>query len=49
MNIGVLEEQWLNSCFLSCRMVLVDWIRVYGLFFESNLLGSEVISDPMLL
>ena len=32
MNIEVLEEQWLNSCRLSCSMLLVDFIHFSGLF-----------------
>ena len=46
MSMEVLEEQWLNSCWLSCSMPLVDLIPAFGLFLKYNLLGIEVISNP---
>ena len=46
INIEVLDEQWLNSCWLSISVVLVDWIRIFKLFFESNILVIEVINNP---
>ena len=49
MNIEVLDEQLLNSCWLSCNMYLVDLIHVSGFFFESNLLRIGVITYPKLL
>ena len=49
MNIDVLEEQWLNSRWLSCSMPLVDLIHISGLFLVSNILGIEVINDPKCL
>ena len=49
MNIGVLDEQLLNSCWFSCSIPLVIFIRVTGLFYDSKLLGIDVYSDPKLL
>ena len=49
MNIEVLEEQCLNSCWLSCCMTRVELIRASGSFLESTLLGVESISDSNFL
>ena len=46
MNIEVLDEKSLNSCWLNWSIPLVILIRVFGLFYESKLLGIESFSDP---
>ena len=47
MNIEVLDEKSLYTCWLSCNMLLIFFIRVCGPFYKSKLLGIENISDPM--
>ena len=49
MNIDVLVEQLLNSCWLSCCMPRVYLIHISGLFFEYNRLDIVGISDPKCL
>ena len=49
MNIEVLDEQLLNSCWLSCSMPLVVLIRVSRIFYESKVLVIEVFSYPKCL
>ena len=46
MNIEVLDKQLLNSCLLSCSIPLVDLVHDSRLFYESILLGIEVIGNP---
>ena len=46
INIDVLEEQLLIHCWLSCCMPRVYLIHISRLFFKSNRLGIEGISDP---
>ena len=47
MNIEVLDEQLLKSCWLSCSMPLDDLICVSGLIFRLDVLIIGVINNPM--